>query len=403
MPLLEARDGRSVVDVAADVAHGHLALDAVLVAELTADEQVIRAAVGDAAAFGIQPGMRLPRSETLTHLLAAGELPALSRDTLVDPGTMPSLMPDAAHVRAYVGVPLLYSDGTAFGALCAVSRRADESLDERDVRFLRTLAGLLVDHLDGARDLDTVRGRIERLIAAEQLSIAVQPIVSLRDGKCLGVEALSRFTGSEPSAAFTAADSVGLGLELERLAVRQAWPLLDRLGQGQYLTVNLSPSSTVILSRRAMEYDDLPLSKLVIEITEHSIITGYETLRDVLGPLREAGLRVAVDDAGAGYASLRHVVELRPDFIKIDRDLVHGLADDHARRVAVSAFVLLALDLNAIVIAEGLERPSDLVALGDLGVDAAQGYLLGRPSTSEADLRRWLGSVNPVVPLMHRV
>jgi EAL domain-containing protein (putative c-di-GMP-specific phosphodiesterase class I) len=400
MPLLEARDGRSVVDVAADVAHSHLALDAVLVAELTADEQVIRAVAGDAEKFGARVGMRLPRAETLTHLLASGDLPKFSRDMLVDPGTPASLAPNESRVAAYVGVPLVYSDGTAFGVLCAVSQRADDSLDDRDVRFLATLANLLVDHLDESRDLESVRGRMQRVIDTEQITIAVQPVVSLRDGSCLGIEALSRFSATNPSDAFTAADAVGLGLELERLAVRKAWPLLDRLGDGQFLTVNLSPSSTVVLSRRAMEYDDLPLSKLVVEITEHSIITGYSTLREVLGPLRKAGLRVAVDDAGAGYASLRHVVELRPDFIKIDRDLVHGLADDHARRVAVSAFVLLALDLNAMVIAEGLERPRDLAALCDLGVDAAQGYLLGRPSAQESDVDAWLGSTNPAVPVI---
>jgi EAL domain-containing protein (putative c-di-GMP-specific phosphodiesterase class I) len=99
-------------------------------------------------------------------------------------------------------------------------------------------------------------------------------------------------------------------------------------------------------------------------------------------------LRIAVDDAGAGYASLHHIVELQPDFIKIDRSLVHGVADDHARRVAVSAFVLLSLDLGATIVAEGVERPSDRSALCDLGVHAAQGYLLGRPSTCDSDLNR---------------
>jgi EAL domain-containing protein (putative c-di-GMP-specific phosphodiesterase class I) len=102
--------------------------------------------------------------------------------------------------------------------------------------------------------------------------------------------------------------------------------------------------------------------------------------------LRERGLRVAVDDVGAGYASLRHVLELRPDIIKIDRSLVHGLADDNARRVAVTAFVALARDLGSTVIAEGVEDRSDYAAVRELGVHGAQGYLLGRPSTHPDDL-----------------
>jgi EAL domain-containing protein (putative c-di-GMP-specific phosphodiesterase class I) len=92
---------------------------------------------------------------------------------------------------------------------------------------------------------------------------------------------------------------------------------------------------------------------------------------------------------------LHHLVELRPDFIKVDRSLVHGLADDDARRVAVSAFVLLSLDLGGTVVAEGVERYCDLIALRDLGVQAAQGFLLGMPSTSGDDLYRWTASGAP--------
>ena len=172
--------------------------------------------------------------------------------------------------------------------------------------------------------------------------------------------------------------------------------MLDILGPDQFLTVNVSPTAAAELSKRASQRESLPLHHLVVEITEHAVIDSYHELRDLLRPLREAGLRVAVDDAGAGYASLRHVIELRPEFIKIDRDLIHGIADDHARRVAVSAFVLLALDLNATIIAEGLERPTDLAALSDLGVDAAQGYLLGRPNSSPVEIAKWLGATTTV-------
>ena len=127
----------------------------------------------------------------------------------------------------------------------------------------------------------------------------------------------------------------------------------------------------------------------MIEITEQSVVDSYPDLRASLVPLRAHGLRIAIDDAGAGYASLHHIVELRPDFIKVDRSLVHGLADDDARRVAVSVFVLLSLDLERTVVAEGVERSRDLAALRDLGVQAAQGFLLGKPSAERDDLVRW--------------
>lgn len=392
MPLLDVRGGESVLDRVASVAHRHLAMDAVYVAELTPGEQIYRSVAGDAAGFGVDVGRRLPRDPTFCHRLVTGEIPNLIPDTTLDPrvsGLPGSLQ---AQVGAYVGVPLRYSDGRIYGTICGLARQPDMSLDDRDVRFLTMLAELLIDHLDEADELRAARAGLTALIEERRLDIAAQPILRLRDGVCLGIEALSRFpSGSgNPAEMFAAAERVGVGVALERLAILQAMPLLDTLGEEQFLTVNVSPSAAMELIRNVSTLDGLPLDRLVVELTEHAAISGYGELRELLQPLRDAGLRVAVDDAGAGYASLRHVVELRPDFIKVDRDLVHGLADDHARRVAVSAFVLLALDLNASVIAEGLERPTDLAALCDLGVDAAQGFLLGRPNTNLSEISEWL-------------
>ena len=191
--------------------------------------------------------------------------------------------------------------------------------------------------------------------------------------------------------AIATAETFGLDIELERLAVSKAWQAIPLLGPQQYLALNLGPRALVELASRANTTPDLPLSQLVIEVTEHSAVDSYAALHRELNPLRERGLRVAVDDAGAGYASLRHVLELRPDFIKVDRSLIDGISSDHARRVAVSGFLSLALDLGSTVVAEGVERAADLRAVRDLGLHAAQGYLLGRPTTSLNSLRRWIG------------
>jgi EAL domain-containing protein (putative c-di-GMP-specific phosphodiesterase class I) len=372
-------------------------LDAVCIARLTPQEAICEAVAGDGESFGLIRGAGVLRENSLSDRLVSGDLPPFIGDMAVDPGSAAVLAKRQLDLGAFIGIPLVHSDGAIYGTLCGLSHRPDPTLDDRDVRFMSLLADLLVDHLDDRRAADDLRASINTVIADQQLTIAAQPLVQLRDGRCLGVEALSRFRSpfAEPDQTFAAAAGVGLGLELERLAVQRAWELLDYLQPEQFLTINLSPATLNELCRNADSHADLPWNQLVVELTEHSAIDSYSDLRNSLQPFRSAGLRVAVDDAGAGYASLRHVVELRPDFIKIDRELVHGLAEDHARRVAVSAFVLLALDLDATVVAEGLERPPDLIALSDLGVDAAQGYLFGRPSTSRRTLKTWLTTTHP--------
>jgi EAL domain-containing protein (putative c-di-GMP-specific phosphodiesterase class I) len=391
-PLPRGEEFHSLLERTVSAAHHHLGLDAVYICELTEDTEVCRVVAGDGASFAVVPGTSHARSRGLAQGIATRRLPALVRDVGAHPLTQELAKNSERCIGAFIGVPLHYSDGSLHGMICGLNRHPDHTLDERDVRFMSMLAELLTEALDSHRELEQQRAAIDELIQSRQLRIAAQPIIDLRTLNCLGIEALSRFRApfGSPARTFAAADAVGLGLELERLAVQQAWDLLARLGPDQFLTINVSPATAAILARRALDRPELPLHQLVIEITEHAAVASYTDLRNQLHPLRHAGLRVAVDDAGAGYASMRHVVELRPDFVKIDRDLIHGLADDHARRVAVSAFVLLALDLGATVVAEGLERAEDLDALRDLGVDAAQGHLLGKPSTSRRDIDTWL-------------
>jgi EAL domain-containing protein (putative c-di-GMP-specific phosphodiesterase class I) len=288
-----------------------------------------------------------------------------------------------------VGVPIELSDGTTYGSFCCLSHDPHD-LGDRDVNFMLMLAELVAADVESQRERDKETVRITDLIAAEQLDIALQPIFDVHTGRCLGVEALSRFPAAygDTGEVFESAYSVGLGLPLERLALTRAISLLPDLPPHQYLSVNLTP-------RVAYELNDVGaasaemLPNLVLEITEHAAVESYSELRSSLQAVREQGLRLAIDDAGAGYASLKHVVELAPDIIKIDRSLVDGVSTDRARRSVVSAFVLLALDLGATVVAEGVECRADLEAVEDLGVDAAQGYLLARPSTSRRQLQKW--------------
>ena len=356
--LVRAEEGDGLERVV-ELAHRHLGLDVVYVAELARGKRICRAVAGDAASFGFILGEGPSLESSYSQLLVAGKIANVIPDTSKDLRVAGLRATTEAGIGAFIGVPLRLSDGSPYGTLCGMDHGADHTLSDRDVRFLRMLAELIVYELDEQRRQERLRGDLMNLIEAANIKIALQPIIDVRSGDVLGVEALSRFPKpfGPPDQTFAQAEAVGLGLELEELAVTEAWKVLTKLGPEQFLAINVSPSVLVELARRAQQYDDLSLKQVVVEITEQSVVDSYKILRDVLSPLRKQGLRISIDDAGAGYASLHHIVELRPDFIKVDRSLVDGLADDHARRVAVSAFVLLSLDLGATVVAEGVEAP----------------------------------------------
>lgn len=233
--------------------------------------------------------------------------------------------------------------------------------------------------------------RITQLLDERRVDIALQPIVSLLDGRLTGAEALARFPdGRAPDLWFAEARETAQSLALDLLAFTTALRLLDELPAESYLSINASPELIMDPAlRTVLEAGDVDLERVVIEITEHVAIDSYEAIHAALAPLRERGVRLAVDDTGAGYASLTHVLQLRPDIIKIDRSLIARLTSDPARRSLVTALVLLALDLGAIVTAEGVETPSELETVGALGVDHVQGYLLSRPTTDPDRWRRW--------------
>ncbi len=235
------------------------------------------------------------------------------------------------------------------------------------------------------------RHRVADLVDQRGVEIALQPIIDLATGRLVGAEALARFPdGRCADTWFEEASTTGQALDLDRLAFTSACRASSALPEGCYLSVNATPE--LLLSGNlvaTLVEQHVPLHRLVIEVTEHVKISSYGDLKACLLELRERGARLAIDDTGAGYASFNHVLQLRPDIIKIDRSLIADLTEDPARRSLVTALVLLALDLDATVVAEGVETASELTTLGALGVDYAQGYLLARPSTDRLRWERW--------------
>jgi EAL domain-containing protein (putative c-di-GMP-specific phosphodiesterase class I) len=208
-----------------------------------------------------------------------------------------------------------------------------------------------------------------------------QPIVNIADHEVVGLEALSRFSGEplrSPDLWFGEAAAVGLGPDLEMMAVQAAIDQLDRLPEDAFLAVNVSPE--LVMSGR-LDYlsEEGVCSRLVLELTEHVAVDDYGPIRLSINPLREQGARLAVDDTGAGFSSMRHIVLLKPEIIKLDSSLTHGVDHDPARRALASSLVSFAKDVGASLIAEGVETPEELVTLEGLGAPWVQGFHIARP------------------------
>lgn len=224
---------------------------------------------------------------------------------------------------------------------------------------------------------------VEGFLTGEGLSVAWQPIFDLGTASLVAVEALARFRGGgdrPPDAWFAEAEAVGLRVPLELKALEVALGHLERLPPGVRLAVNLS-SGTAMSPLVAALLGDVPVERVVLELAEHAEVGDDDRLRAALAPLRTRGMHVAVDDAG--YSTLRHLLHLAPDLIKLDLRLAHQVHTDPGSRALASGLVGLAGGVGAAIVAQAIERPEELAALVSLGVSQAQGYHLGRPGALE--------------------
>lgn len=260
------------------------------------------------------------------------------------------------------------SDGATIGAFDAMAAPCG------------AVAGGRLDHGEQA---GSQHAAFIREAMAGGLTMAFQPICFLEDGRVTGREALARFgTGPRwsPEQWFARAWEVGLGFELEMAAFGRAVAAAAQHPDPSWrLGVNLAPA-VITDSRLAAQMEACPVvDRLVIEVTEHAVIDDYGPLVRSLETFRAAGARVAVDDAGAGYASLRHVLMIRPDIVKLDRSLISGIHADEAKQAMAVALISAAAGMGADVVAEGIEEESELSCVTGLGAQFGQGYLLGRP------------------------
>ena len=247
--------------------------------------------------------------------------------------------------------------------------------------FAGLTGALLGPRVVASQEARLARAQIERVIRHREFRPVFQPIMDLATGRALGYEALTRFSsGMAPDEQFAAAEAVGLGIELEIATLRAAFDAASScLGPKDLLNVNVSPE--LVMERSALRslVRRLP-RRVVLEVTEHTAIGDYDAFHKAVQSIGPA-LRLAVDDAGAGFASFRHILELRPAFVKLDRSLVVDIDVDPAKQALVAGMCQFARSTHCRLIAEGVETEAERATLQTLGIRLAQGFLLGRPRT----------------------
>lgn len=370
---------------AVDLARVCLGMDVGFVTEFKDGVRIFRHVASVEGFTPIQVGDCNPLEDSYCQQIVDGAIPAAVQDSHEFPSLKALAATEALGIRAHLGVPIRFSNGEVFGTFCCYSRDPAVNLSSFNVGAMSHFAWLIGQLLEtrvlGERARDRLVQRMQAVIAQSRFIAVYQPVVDVARRQVVGYEALARFQAEPergPDEWFSEAHAIEMGHWLEVLAIEKAMEGLARIPDGQYLALNVSPQ-TIMSGALEKALQGAPLARLLLEVTEHSSIGDYGLLSEALALLRRDGLRLAVDDAGSGYASFRHILKLKPDIIKLDQSLIRGIDHDPGSRALAAALITFARETGSCVVAEGVETEDELATLRTLGVSIAQGYLLGRP------------------------
>lgn len=390
---LPSRLGAPTPPSAATLAHRsleavrrHLGMDVAYFSEFVGENTVFREVDAPGLEALIKVGDSLPLEQVYCRHILAGRLPELIPDTGANPFAAALPITSQVPIGAHVSVPVRRADGEIYGMFCCLSATPQPALNDRDLHIVRAFAGMVADEMQREQAAqDALHQRMALVRQALQLgafSIHLQPICSLLGGEPLGYEALARFVVEPqrtPDAWFADAADCGLGVDLECAAIEAALEVYVELPEPFTLSVNASPETVSCGAFKGL-LGSREIDRLTLELTEHAAVENYDDLHAELSPLRRRGLKLAVDDAGAGFAGLQHILRLQPDIIKLDMSLIRTIDVDPARRALAGAMQMFARQTGAVLVAEGVETQEELSTLAQLSFMRVQGYLLGRPA-----------------------
>lgn len=367
----------------------HLGMDVAFVSEFLDGRRYFRHVDARNPAGPVQVGISDALDDSYCYRVFEGRLPELMHDACQNAEALTLAVTRALPVGAHLSVPIRFSDGRVYGTLCCFSHTANLSLNGRDLGMMRVFAEMIGEQVQDEAlrmaEMHSIAGRVEQVLDSDALSLVYQPIFNIIDGRRVGFEALARISAQPyqtPDVWFADAARVGRALDLETKAMRLVLKGLETLPGNAYVALNASPAM-IVNGNLAEVLRDFPLERIVVEVTEHQAVERYEDIAGVIRPLQEAGLRLAIDDAGAGYASFRHILNLRPDIVKLDISITRSIDTDRSRRALAAALRGFAFETGCSIVAEGIETSAELEALKNLGITKAQGFFLGRPMTQE--------------------
>jgi EAL domain-containing protein (putative c-di-GMP-specific phosphodiesterase class I) len=393
----EVSSGKDVMQDALVAIRNHLGMEIAYISEFVDGRSVFRRVDAPGLEHLIKPGDSQSLDDVYcTHILE-GRLPELIPDTSLEPFAAAMPITRAVPIGSHVSLPIRLADGTPYGMFCCLSPRPMPTLNARDLDTMKIFAGLAAKQVNAELNQQLaareIRDTIEAVIAGSEFRVVFQPIFDLARMEIVAYEALCRFAPEpyrSPDLWFADAAKVGLGIDLELAVIEAALARFQGAPAGVRLSVNASPETVLCGRLRDVLAAGAP-ERTILELTEHARVADYDALSGALAPIRALGVEIAVDDAGAGYSSLQHIIQLRADLIKMDMSITRQVDTDPARRALASAILFYARETGASVVAEGVETEGELQVLRTLGINKGQGYLLGRPGAVDWAADRLVG------------
>lgn len=363
----------------------HLDMEVAFISKFVKNNRVFEVVNAKSNMLPINVNDSDPIEETYCARIVDEVIPNIICNTIEHAVTGKLPITDKLSIGSYIGVPIKLSSGEIYGTFCCYKLSPDDTLNQRDLSFLSAIADIATEliekNVETEANYNEIMARIVSVLEQNKIDIHYQPIFNLKSNKITGFESLSRFNTTPykpPNIWFGEASKVHLGEELEMMAIKIAIKGISEFKTDNYVAINTSPEY-VLNGAIARVLEGVNLMRIVLEVTEYAPIRDYAHFREALEPLRKQGMRLAIDDAGSGYSSFQHVLELEADIIKLDITLTQNINSNNRKYLFAKALCAFSKAINCCIVAEGVETIDELNCLRELGVDNVQGYLLGRP------------------------